>query len=125
MAVMRYFLDTNVLSLPLMPRPNQLVVERMLRAEDESATGAPVVHELAFGYERLDPSGRRQIYQDFVRDFVLAKLRVLPYDAKAAMWHAAERARLRQLGLTPPTARRANRCHCRNKWPHPRHRKHA
>jgi tRNA(fMet)-specific endonuclease VapC len=40
--------------------------------------------------------------EEFVAGLGRAGLRVLPYDAVAAEWHAAERARLAASGLTPP-----------------------
>lgn len=51
---------------------------------------------------RLPPSRRRRDVERFVVGVVRSRIPILPYDADAAVWHAAERARLVQSGLTPP-----------------------
>ena len=96
-----YLLDTNVLSEPLRADPNRALLARLLRERDGLATAAPVIHELRYGAQRLPESRRRGRIEDYLSD-VLAWLPVLPYDRRAAEWHAVERARLAAEGLTPP-----------------------
>lgn len=103
MVVQRYLLDSNVLSEPVRPAPESAVVERLLTSLDESATAAPVLHELEFGILRLAPSRRRTILEKYLEQ-VLGKLEVLPYDSSAARWHARERARLGKRGKAPSFA---------------------
>ena len=84
---MSWLLDTNVLSELARPRPDAAVVW----------------HELRFGLVRL-PSGRRR---DALAAFVsglASRFPVLPYDLRAAEWHAVERARLERLGEPAPFA---------------------
>ncbi|CAA9253517.1 MAG: hypothetical protein AVDCRST_MAG77-2218 [uncultured Chloroflexi bacterium] len=100
--VARYLLDANVLSELLKPRPNAGVAERLGRHGDAVATGAPVYHELLFGARRLPPGRRRAEIERYLEQVVRATVPILPYDAAAADWHAAERARLAALGRTPP-----------------------
>lgn len=97
-----YLLDASVLSEPLKPRPNQNVLDRLARHEAVLATAAPVWHELVFGARRMPPSARRRALERYLDEVIAATLPVLPYDASAAAWHAAERARLVALGRTPP-----------------------
>jgi tRNA(fMet)-specific endonuclease VapC len=97
-----FLLDANVLSEPLRPRPDPLVVERLRLHRGGIATCAPVLHELIFGYCLLPESRRRQAIQQYVTESVQRTMPILPYDATAAEWHAAERARLVAAGLTPP-----------------------
>ena len=99
-----YLLDTNIVSEPLRPVPNQQVLERLKRYEDEIALAAIVWHELLFGAYRLPSSARRSAIEQYLSRVVAPTIPVLPYDDQAAHWHAAERARLVSLGKTPPFA---------------------
>ncbi len=54
-----YLLDTNIISEPLRPVPNQQVLERLKWYEDEIALAAIVWHELRFGAYCLPPLARR------------------------------------------------------------------
>ncbi len=99
-----YLLDTNIISEPLRPVPNQQVLERLKRYQDEMALAAIVWHELLFGAYRLSPSARRSAIEQYLSQVIAPTIPVLPYDNRAAQWHAAERARLVSLGKTPPFA---------------------
>ncbi len=99
-----YLLDTNIISEPLRPVPNQQVLERLKRHQDEMALAAIVWHELLFGAYRLSPSARRSAIEQYLSQVIAPTVPVLPYDNQAAQWHAAERARLASLGKTPPFA---------------------
>ena len=99
-----YLLDTNIVSEPLRPVPNQQVLERLKQHEDEIALAAIVWHELLFGAYRLSPSARRSAIERYLSQVIAPTIPVLSYDNRAAQWHAAERARLVGLGKTPPFA---------------------
>ena len=99
---MRYLLDTNVLSEPVKPTPNARVLRRWRENADRICTAAPVWSELLFGCYRLPDSKRRERFEHYVREILEPSFLVLPYDARAADWHAAERARLGSVGKTPP-----------------------
>jgi tRNA(fMet)-specific endonuclease VapC len=98
---MHYLLDTNVLSEPLMARPDNAVLERLKRFEGELATATPVWHELVFGCRRLAQSKKRSAIERYLEEVVLATLAIIPYDLAAATWHGEERARLAGAGRTP------------------------
>ena len=100
--MVRFLLDTNILSEPLRPQPNLTVMERLIDQSEELATAAVVYHEMLFGLRRLPESKRRQAIAAYLQEEVETKLVILPYDAEAANWHAAERARLVGTGRTPP-----------------------
>lgn len=104
MARLRYLLDTNVLSEPLLPAPNRGVLERLRNHQDEVAIASVVWHELLFGCYRLPHSARRAAIEEYLNEVVAPSIPVLPYDLQAAGWHAAERARLTGMGRTPPFA---------------------
>ncbi len=98
---LRYLLDTNVLSEPVKPRPNSTLVARLQKEQGRLATAAPVWNELVFGVTRLPPSARRHTLEAYIRGVLEPAIPILPYDARAAEWHALERARLASLGRTP------------------------
>lgn len=99
-----YLLDTNILSEPLKPRPNPQIITALQKHAETCATASVVLHELFYGCYRLPPGRKRQYIEDYLHDVVLAALPILPYSPAAAQWHAGERARLEQKGLTPPFA---------------------
>ena len=100
----RYLLDTNVLSEPLRPAPQLKVIERLRRHQDELATASIVWHELWLGCQRLPDSAKRQAIEDYLTHVIAPTLPILPYDERAAEWHAVERARLTRAGKTPAFA---------------------
>lgn len=97
-----YLLDTNVLSEPLRPAPDAAVLAMLRTHARASAVPAPVWHELWFGCRRLPVSPRRVAIEQYLEQVVGRTLPILSYDARAASWHAAERARLAAAGQTPP-----------------------
>ncbi len=99
---LKYLLDTNVVSEPLRPKPQHGVIKKLTRHEDEIAIPSVVWHELRFGAERLPPSQRRDIIEQYLDEVVIASMPILDYDRAAAEWHARERARLAAGGETPP-----------------------
>lgn len=99
-----YLLDTNVVSEALRPRPNDAVLQRLQEHPGEIAIAAIVWHELLFGWQRMPASARRAAVEAYLFEVVAATLPILPYDERAAEWHAAERSRLVNAGKTPPFA---------------------
>jgi tRNA(fMet)-specific endonuclease VapC len=102
--MVRYLLDTNVVSQALLAHGDRRVLAHLREHHDSCAVPSPVVHELTYGYERLEPGAKRARLEQFVREAVCRALPILPYDEAAAIWHAAERARLERAGRTPPAA---------------------
>jgi tRNA(fMet)-specific endonuclease VapC len=100
--MLRYLMDTNVLSEPLRASPNPRILERLERYREGVATAAPVWHEAVFGLRRLPPSRKRRAIEVYLFEVLQPYLIILPYDREASEWHAAERARLEKAGKTPP-----------------------
>lgn len=98
---MKYLLDTNVLSEAVKTDPNRHVMDKMEKHQDEMVTSSPVWHELQFGCRRLPQSRKKEIIASFLNDILRPRMLILPYDDRAAEWHAKERARLSSSGLTP------------------------
>ena len=98
-----WLLDTNVLSELARPRPDEAVLARVAEVADDAAIAAVVWHELRFGLLRL-PSGRRRDALEAFVSGLASRFPVLPYDLRAAEWHAVERARLERVGTPVPFA---------------------
>jgi tRNA(fMet)-specific endonuclease VapC len=102
--ILKYLLDTNVVSEPLRPKPLHGILRRLRRHEEEVAIPSVVWHEMRFGLERLPVSARRDAIERYLQEVVLATIPILDYNRAAAEWHARERARLSSRGKTPPFA---------------------
>lgn len=99
---MKYLLDTNVLSEPLKMIPDDAVISKLEKHQHEIITAAPVWHELQYSCQRLPRSRKRAVIEVFLADVVKKNILILPYDNRAAEWHAKERARLSIQGKPPP-----------------------
>ena len=97
----KYLLDTNIVSEPLRPAPDPNILKRLKRHQDELTIAAPVWHELLFGSCRLPISAKRTAIENYLHQVVAVSMPILPYDERAAEWHAVERARLTVAGKTP------------------------
>jgi tRNA(fMet)-specific endonuclease VapC len=96
-----YLLDTNIVSEPLRPQPDPGVMVQLAKHAGRAAIATIVWHELLFGCYRLPASRKRSAIERYLQQVVRQTLPLLPYDAAAAEWHAAERARLTNIGQTP------------------------
>jgi tRNA(fMet)-specific endonuclease VapC len=99
--MLRYLLNTNILSVPISKSPDKKLLKLLNERGHESATAAPVVHELRYGSKLLEPSRRRADVDRYIDEVVLRVYPVLAYDRTAAEWHAEERARLGRVGKPP------------------------
>ena len=101
---LHYLLDTNVVSEPLRPVPNEEVLAHLRERQTEIATASVVWHELWYGCYRLPPSTKRTVIEAYLKDVIARTIPILSYDQRAALWHAEERARLAGIGRPPPFA---------------------
>ncbi|WP_319526431.1 type II toxin-antitoxin system VapC family toxin [uncultured Desulfosarcina sp.] len=99
--MIRFLLDTNVISEAIKAVPNKAVMRKLEVHQKEIATASPVWHELQFGCYRLPVSRKRSILEAFLLDVVRPGMAILPYDEVAAQWHADQRARLNTIGRPP------------------------
>lgn len=93
-----FLLDTNVISEPQKASPSAKLLRRLAQHEGQLAISSVTWHEIIYGLERM-ASGRRKENLSGYFALVRATLPILPYDERAAAWHALERARLKK---TPP-----------------------
>jgi tRNA(fMet)-specific endonuclease VapC len=97
-----FLLDTSTVSAAMRATPDARVVARLREHGGACSIAAPVWHELRFGVARLPRGRRRRLLESFLTEVVRPTLPVLPYDERAASWHADERARLARVGRPPP-----------------------
>jgi len=101
MARMRYLLDTNILSEPVVARPNTLVLEK-IRANGASLAIASVTwQEVLYGMFLLPSGKRREQIEDYLFRRIRPALPILGFEERAAQWQAEQRSRLRQVGKPP------------------------
>ena len=99
-----YLIDTNTLSEPVRPYPNEYVQERIQAATGMLAIAAITWHELLFGLFRMPQSRKRSVIEAYLFNSIAPKIPILVYDKSAAAWFARERARLTSIGRTPAYA---------------------
>ncbi len=99
--MLRYLLDTSIVSIPTWKQPNPHVVEHLIELGPHCAIASPIWHELTFGCKRLPKGKRRTALEAYLRD-VVHSFPILPYDEAAADWHGTERARLEKTGRPAP-----------------------
>lgn len=99
--MIKYLLDTNVLSEAVKNRPDRNVMAKLEKHQHEIATAAPVWHELLYGCFRLPPSRKREMLETYLQDVILSSMDIFPYDERAAEWHAHQRAALSTQGKIP------------------------
>jgi tRNA(fMet)-specific endonuclease VapC len=96
-----YLADTNVVSEIMRPRPQASVYDQWQAKSGMTGIAAVTWHELLTGVSLLPASKRRTAFTDFLQEQIAPTTPVLSYDQAAAEWHAQERVRLMQIGLTP------------------------
>ena len=101
MARLSYLLDSNILSEPSRPRPDDQVRSRLKMHRHEVCTAAPILHEMHYGLVRMPEGARKQHLIRYLDQVLHRPLTILPYDRDAALRRAGERARLASRGRTP------------------------
>lgn len=98
--MLRYLLDTNILSEACKPTPNANVIAKLAEHRDIMGLAAQTLYELQRGVNLL-PDGRRRTHISNYVEGIRATLPILPYDEAAACWQATEIVRLKNIGITP------------------------
>ena len=99
--MIRFLLDTNIISEPVRLQPNPGVIQKFKEHELEIAMASVIWHELLFGCYRLPASKKRNKIEKYLKDTIQPKIPILYYDDLADEWFAKERARLVALAKTP------------------------
>lgn len=82
--------------------PDTSVLGSMSEYGRDCAMASLTWHELRYGVFLLPKGKRRADLITFLEEVVAPSIEVLPYDERAAAWHAAERVRLEKLGKPRP-----------------------
>jgi tRNA(fMet)-specific endonuclease VapC len=104
MAELTFLLDTNIVSEPVKPSPNKRILKKIEQFQFRLAISALTWHELLFGMHRIPDSARRRELEQYLVQGLAAEIPILPYDERAALWHAEHRARLAESGKVAPFA---------------------
>jgi predicted nucleic acid-binding protein len=97
----KYLVDSDVLSEPTRPVPDQRVVRWLRRNESELAISAIVLGELRFGILLLPAGRRRRRLEEWFAAGV-QQIRLLDFDQPTAMAWSELLARLRKKGQAMP-----------------------
>ena len=101
---MRYLLDTNILSEPLVKLPHAGVMSHIQRHSEKIALSVISWQEMLFGMYRLHEGRRRQQIEEYLFRRVRGALPILVFDEAAAKWQAEQSAKLVAGGITPSYA---------------------
>ncbi len=96
-------LDTNVVSEAARSDPDAQVLRSLGETESTAALSSTTWHELRYGVQRLPDGRRRQALAAFL-ETLMTRYPVLPYDRRAAEWHAEQRVRLERSGVSTSAA---------------------
>lgn len=100
---LRFLLDTNAISEPYKASPNAGLLARLAKHAGEISISATTWFELTSGVENM-PDGRKKSARRAMLADIQTLAPVLPYDVRAAGWHAREHIRLMKAGKCPPFA---------------------
>lgn len=101
MARMRYLLDTNILSEPVVAQPNPLVLGKIKANSTSLAISSVTWQEVLYGMFLLPASKRRNKIEEYLFHRIRPALPIIGFEERAAQWQAEQRARLRQVGKLP------------------------
>jgi len=96
--LVKYLLDTNVVSEPARPSPSATVLEKLRAHSGDLALPSIGWHELTYGASRLPDGRRRRYLMRYLTGVVRPSMPVVPYDRAAAEWHGRVRAELEGRG---------------------------
>jgi|GEM_PF-32566 len=99
--LMKYLLDTNIISEPMKSEANTGVMNRLALDSIFSCTSSTVWHELWYGVKLLDDGKRRNSLYSYLNLIIEDGFTVLPFCQNAAEWLADERVRLKAKGIVP------------------------
>ena len=102
--MLRFLLDTNIISEPFKLEPNPTVVAKLQANGEANAIAAITWHELLYGFHRMPSSRRKRQLETYLFEVIQPNLPILSYDERGAEWFAAERVRLTALGKPPAYA---------------------
>ncbi len=104
MARVRYLLDTNIVSEPVVARPSPAVLDRIKGNVASLAISSVTWQEVLYGMFLLPAGKRRDQIEDYLFRRIRPALPIIGFEERAARWQAEQRASLRQVGKSPSYA---------------------
>ena len=99
--MIRYLLDTDVLSEPTRPEPDPRLLAQLEAKEYRCVTSSVVWMELMFGVLRLPAGKRRSRLAAYVQE-VGTRFGIVAFDERAAVWLSRARAYQERRGVARP-----------------------
>ncbi len=98
----KYLLDSNIVSEPTKPVPNQSVLDLIERNRFSCSMCSVSYFEMLHGVLRLPDGRRKERLMAFLNEVVFPFYDFLPYDMKAARIHAEMLSKLEKSGKPVP-----------------------
>lgn len=100
--MLKYLLDSNIVSESSKPYPNKNVIETLTKKRNECCICTVTYFEMLHGVLRLDEGKRKERLMAYLNETVLPFYNQIPYDSNAAEMHAQIVSDLEKVGKTMP-----------------------
>ena len=97
-----YLLDSNIVSEIIKPEPDFNVIKKIAEHNSDCAIGAPTLHEMLYGYNRLPDGIFKKHLGSYIKDDVMENFKVKSYTEKASIIHSEIRADAEKIGKPVP-----------------------
>ena len=97
-----YLLDSNIVSEIIKPEPNFNVIKKIGEHNSDCAIGAPTLHEMLYGYNKLTDGVYKKYLGKYILDDVMDTFKVKNYTEKASIIHSEIRANAEKIGKPVP-----------------------
>lgn len=97
-----YLLDSNIVSEIIKREPDFNVISKIAEHNSDCAICAPSLHELLYGFEKMDDGLNKTYLGKYINDDVLENFKVKNYSDKACRIHAKIRADSEKIGKPAP-----------------------
>ena len=97
-----YLLDSNIVSEIIKPEPNFNVIKKIGEHNSDCAIGAPTLHEMLYGYNKLSDGVYKKYLGKYILDDVMDTFKVKNYTEKASIIHSEIRANAEKIGKPVP-----------------------
>ncbi|MBQ8013992.1 MAG: type II toxin-antitoxin system VapC family toxin [Treponema sp.] len=97
-----YLLDSNIISELIKLEASFNVVKKISEHSSDCAICSPSLHEMLYGYEKLEKGYRKTYLGKYINEDVLENFKVKNYSEKASRIHAEIRAKAEKIGRPLP-----------------------
>lgn len=100
--MLKYLLDSNIVSESSKPFPNKNVIETLGKKRNECCISTVTYFEMLHGGLRLDDGKRKERLMAYLNETVIPFYNQIPYDSTAAKVHAQIVSKLEKVGKNMP-----------------------